>query len=195
MKIILTSSGLTSEKLKRKFIKLIDKPINQNKFLLMFGVRNNEELKYVNESEQELIRLGINKNNITRVNFAKEVDLSKLNNFNAIYFCGGNTFYILDRIRKTKLDSLIKDFINKEGLYVGVSAGSIILGPSIEIAGWGSEGDSNDVKLIDLSGLNLTKMSIFPHYKPSLKKEIKEFKRKISYKVKVLKDGQGILIK
>ncbi len=52
---------------------------------------------------------------------------------------------ILNKLRETRLDQFIIENVNKGSIHVGVSVGSIIAGPSIEIAGWGSEGDKNDI--------------------------------------------------
>ena len=113
--------------------------------------------------------------------------------YGVIYVCGGNTFVYLDRIRKTGLDQFIVNSVrSSRSIYVGVSAGSIIAGPSIEIAGWGSQGDSNDVGLRNLEGLNLTNMVIYPHYTEELKAEVDEFKQKYGYLVQELKDNQAL---
>ncbi|KEP26019.1 Type 1 glutamine amidotransferase-like domain-containing protein [Bacillus zhangzhouensis] len=49
-----------------------------------------------------------------------------------IYVSGGNTFYLLQELRKHRLDHVLKEEINKGKLYIGESAGSIIMAPSIE---------------------------------------------------------------
>lgn len=49
-----------------------------------------------------------------------------------IYVSGGNTFYLLQELRKHRLDQVLKEEIKKGKLYIGESAGSIIMAPSIE---------------------------------------------------------------
>ncbi|MGG0626322.1 Type 1 glutamine amidotransferase-like domain-containing protein [Bacillus altitudinis] len=49
-----------------------------------------------------------------------------------IYVSGGNTFYLLQELRKHGLDRVLKEEIGKGKLYIGESAGSIIMAPSIE---------------------------------------------------------------
>ena len=63
-------------------------------------------------------------------------------------------------------------------MYVGISAESIIPAKTIEIAGWGSEGDENKIKLNNLQGLHLVNVVVLPHYKNKLKKELIAFKKK-----------------
>jgi peptidase E len=93
----------------------------------------------------------------------------------------------------TKIDEFIKKTVKKgETIYVGVSAGSIIAGPNIEIAGWGSEGDINEIGLVDLFGLGLTDFSVYPHFKDYLKQEVEEFKNEVNYLVFELTDNDAI---
>lgn len=196
MKLLLTSSGLDNGKVRKKFLEVLGKNIQNKNVLFIFGTKNKEELFYVTESKKELIDLGILKKNIIDANINKKIDITKLEkvSFDLIYFCGGNTYYLLDRIKKLKLDKLIKNLFDKGALYLGVSAGSIIAGKSIEIAGWGSEGDKNEVGLKDLTGLNFTNIAIFPHYHDELSSEIKEFSKKVNYPVRALKNTEAILI-
>jgi dipeptidase E len=192
-RLILTSSGLESKKLKDEFLKIIKKPIENNKLMLVAGARTKEELFYVNESLNELIQLGIPKKNIKFINISKDDSIND-KNFDVVYVCGGNTYYILDRLRKTGLDKLIKKLVNKSVIYIGVSAGSILAGKSIQIAGWGSEGDPNNVKIKDLNGFNFTNIAIFPHYKNRLKKELFSFRKIVRYPVEPLKNKQAVII-
>jgi len=192
-RLILTSSGLESKKLKDEFLKIIKKPIENNRLMLIAGARTKKELFYVNESLKELIKFGIPKKNIKFINISKKIYINN-KNFDIIYVCGGNTYYILDRLRKTKLDKLIKKLVNKSVIYVGVSAGSIIAGKSIQIAGWGSEADANEIGLKDLTGFNFTNIAIFPHYKNKLKKEIISFRKIVKYPVEPLRNKQAITI-
>jgi len=193
-KLLLTSSGLDNEKVIKEFVSILAKPIGNTKVLLIFGVKTDEELFYVQESKKELIDLGVLEKNIIEANVNNELLPSEFKSFDLIYFCGGNTYYLLDRIRKLKFDNLIKDSINRGRPYIGVSAGSIIVGENIEISGWGSEGDKNEVELKDLKGLGFTNIAIFPHYKNEQEEEVEEFRKKANYPVKELRDGEAILI-
>ncbi|HCM89372.1 MULTISPECIES: Type 1 glutamine amidotransferase-like domain-containing protein [Vagococcus] len=48
-----------------------------------------------------------------------------------IFVAGGNTFYLLQELRKSNADQLIINHINKGKLYIGESAGSVIMSPDI----------------------------------------------------------------
>ena len=104
----------------------------------------------------------------------------------------GNTFDYLDRVRKTGLDKFIVDFTKKENsVYVGVSAGSILAGPDIAIAG---DEDSNDIGLTDLRGLCLTDFIVYPHYRKELKTQLDEFKKRNGYPIIELEDNQAVIL-
>jgi len=52
--------------------------------------------------------------------------------FDVLYVQGGNTFYLLDRMRRSGADGIIRKLVAAHGtVYCGVSAGSIIAGPDI----------------------------------------------------------------
>jgi dipeptidase E len=195
MKLLLTSDGLTSRKIRKEFLKLLNKPLSENKVLIMHTAKLRRRLYRVNALKKGLIKLGIKRQNITEADISTKINARKYVNFDVFYSCGGNTFYILDRIRKTGFNKIINNFIKKNGVYVGVSAGSVIVHKTIEIAGWGREGDKNEINLKNLKGLGVTNIAIFPHFKKRLAKEVAEFKKKVNYPVKIIRDRQAIMIK
>ncbi len=142
-----------------------------------------------------IIDIGFNIKNIVNFNICRNKSIKNLSNdIDVIYLLGGSTYYILDRLRKLGIDKMIKKFANKGGVFIGISAGSIIAGKDVKIAGWGSEADSNDIGLKDLRGLGLTDIAVFPHYKLKLKNEVKEFREKVDYPVFELRDGEALAI-
>ena len=79
--------------------------------------------------------------------------------------------------------------------YLGVSAGSIIPGPDIEISGWGESGDTNDINLQDLTGFGLVPYLITPHYTGKEKVDIEAFKEKRKDEPVIeLTDDQAIFV-
>ena len=185
-KLLLTSTGFENPNLSKEFLRLVKKSPAEIKVLFIpIAAKTKEELKYVKESKKELINLGIKKiiEAKKRINYKKD--------FDAIYICGGNTFYLLHRIRELGFDRLIKRLVKEGKIYIGVSAGSIIAGPNIEIA---SPFDKNKVNLNDLTGLNLTNIIVSPHYCKKEEKIVENFKKKSKYKVVPLTDKQALLI-
>ena len=191
-KLLLTSTGLTNQNITNEFLQIVDKPVSQIKIIFVPAAsRTKEELKYVAESKKELLDLGIPENNIKTLNLDNPVSFQEVENFDVIYVCGGNTFYLLKKIRETGFDKIIIEFTKTKKLYFGVSAGSILVCPNIKIA---SLFDENDVNLTDLTGLNLTDFIVSPHYCEKEKPIIDDFKKKSQYKVVPLTDNQALLV-
>lgn len=195
MKLMLTSSGLETPRLRKLFSSLLETKVPEARIIVIHTASKPEHLVYVDKVGRELSKCGILLPNITYVDINSRNSSPSLSDYDAIYVCGGNTYHILDRIRKVSLDKSIPNFVKTRGIYVGVSAGSIIACKSIEIAGWGSEGDPNDIHLKDLGGLGFTNIAVFPHYQSKLKKEVDEFRQKSKNPVESLRDKEAIVIK
>jgi peptidase E len=187
MTFLLTSAGFSTQKISNTFLKLLPKSVSEAKVVFIpTASRTKEELKYVEESRQELIDLGIK--NIITLNLELQVVVSDIKNVDVVYVCGGNTFYLLKKMRESGFDQLLSSF---DGLYVGVSAGSIVVGPNIELAGpW----DQNDVSLSDTTGLNLVGFAVSPHYQEKEQGIINDFKSRVDYEIVTLTDSQAVLV-
>ena len=187
MKLLLTSTGLATETITNAFLELINKPIKETRVLFVpTAARTNEELNYAELSKQQLQKIGILKKNIQVINLDKPL---KIKEFDVIYICGGNTFFLLKKIKESGFDKIIKDSILENKIYFGVSAGSMILSPNIELA---IPFDKNDIKLKDLSGLKVINVYPSPHYIEKEKPLINKYINK--YKVITLTDNQALLI-
>lgn len=190
--IILTSCGIIKEDLKNSFYKIINKDeLKYKKVLYITTAVDGEDdgdKPWMAREYKTILDLGINESNITEYKIgSNDIDI---NNFDIIYMMGGNTFYLLDMIRKYNFDDSIRNFISKGKIYIGSSAGSEILGSSIEPA---LPYDKNKVNMNDFSGLKLVNGLIIPH---SNKKEefINNLKNNLSEELYLLYDGDGIII-
>ncbi|MBI4019870.1 MAG: Type 1 glutamine amidotransferase-like domain-containing protein [Candidatus Aenigmarchaeota archaeon] len=114
---------------------------------------------------------------------------------NVIYVEGGNTFYLMKAVRESGFDAVVKGLVGKGIPYVGVSAGSYIACPTIEMATWKPNPDRNRYGLTDLSGLNLAPFMLSVHYRDEYKDILKENISKCKYPVRILTDEQAILIR
>lgn len=193
MKLFLTSTGFESDIIYRYFkSNFLQKEPNDLSFLVISIQDNESDAFYLEKTKSELKKIGVV--NIEVFKLKEEKFIAK-KEYDVIYVCGGNTFYYLDRIRKTGLDKFIIDSVRSgKSIYFGVSAGSIIAGPNIEIAGWGFESDENNINLKDLKGLGLTNISVFPHFKENLKQEVDDFKKKADYPVIALTDEEAVFV-
>lgn len=112
-----------------------------------------------------------------------------------LFVSGGNSFELLHYARITNLKSYLFEFFkNEHGLYVGSSAGSILLASSLLIASQINP-DTDHRGLSSYAGLNFTSVTIFPHYHPRFENQIKSFEKYMNPRIVRLKDGQGLYIK
>ena len=79
-----------------------------------------------------------------------------------VLVAGGDTFYLMAKLKENGADKVIKDFIEKNGIYIGSSAGSIICCPTIEGA---EEFDNPNLakELDNFDGMGVFKDVIIPH--------------------------------
>jgi len=191
MKLLLTSSGLANKKIKQFFVSQFDRTDNKTAALITC-VESEEEQIYVNNSKEELEGLGVK---IEEINIAKDDLYKKYPEYDIYYVCGGNTYHILGRMRFTGMEKILMDAVNKNKFYLGVSAGSILAGPDIEIAGWGKDGDVNDIELRVLGSFNFTPFLIFPHFSEENKREVINFKKyRFQEPVIALTDNQALYV-
>ncbi len=117
----------------------------------------------------------------------------KLRNMNIIFVNGGNTFFLLNWVRKSGLAKLILETINKGIIYIGLSAGSCIVCPTIEQITW-KPIDKNFINLKKLKGLNLVPFLLIVHFKNKYQSTIIKESNKTKFPVVALNDHQAVLI-
>ena len=79
-----------------------------------------------------------------------------------VLVAGGDTFYLMEKLKESRADKIIKEFVARGGIYIGSSAGSIICCPTIEGA---EEFDNPNLAkgLNDFDGMGVFKDVIIPH--------------------------------
>ncbi len=115
----------------------------------------------------------------------------------AIYLAGGNTFYFLHHLRKSGLLPRLQEFARRGGVLAGLSAGGLILSPTIALAGYPpSDADENTVGLKNLRGLGLVSFEFFPHFesRPGLSRALKRYSSISKNPILAVRDGGGIVV-
>ena len=90
-----------------------------------------------------------------------------------IYFTGGNSFFLMDQLRKTETDELLKKELANGKLMIGESAGAIICAPTIPYIEQMDE-KPEDYSQEDNEGLDLIDFYVLPHYLTAPFKKITE---------------------
>ena len=154
----------------------------------------NKDWMYVDRNK--LIQLGFKVSDFDLVNKKESEVREALSKTDIVFVGGGNAYYLLENVRKSSFDKVVKELLAKDLIYIGSSAGSVILGPNIEPMKY-LDDPSKAPNLSDYKGLNLINFIILPHY--NQKKYDKAYnklneKYKDLYKLKPLNDNQAIII-
>lgn len=121
------------------------------------------DLSWVEEERVEL-----NKNNFITFDYSiTGKNLSQINidlkDLDVIYISGGNEFYLKEKSNESHFEEFVRNFVDKGGLYIGTSCGSIIAGsdmtPLLKLS-------DHEVlsKPIDSVGYGLVDFTILPHW-------------------------------
>jgi len=124
---------------------------------------------------------------------SKDELLNFFKNKNIIHIEGGNTFYLLKAIRESGFAEILKELLSVGKIYIGTSAGAYIMCPTIEVANWNETGRDR-FGLEDFSALNYVPFVLKVHYKDEMENVVKEKMKTLKYPLRILRDGQGILI-
>ena len=118
---------------------------------------------YVGAGRKALEKLGLTVDELEISKATTEEISDKLRKNDYIYITGGNTFYLLQELKKTGVDKIIKEQVSLGKLYIGESAGSMIMSPNIEYVK-----SMDDLKkapdLDSLDSLNMVDFYPLPHH-------------------------------
>lgn len=128
---------------------------------------------HIKYSKELLSKMGLIVDEL-EISTANYLDIvSKLENNDYIYVAGGNTFFLLQEMNRTGAGNLIRTQINAGKLFIGESAGAILVAPDIEYAK-----DTDDFlaapQLKTFEALNIIDFYPVPHYKDDSLKEAVE---------------------
>lgn len=195
MKLLLTSSGISNKTIAKALQDLTGKLPSEVKIGFVPIAANVEEgsKDWVVNQFLSLWRHGYNWIDIIDPT-AADVDWQKrLDTVDVIYLSGGNTFHLLNQVRKTGFDKwLVKNLKNK--VYIGGSASTILLAPTIGVAGI-EKADPNLPDLKDLTGLGMIDFEVVVHV-PSMisEKAAQDYAEKSKNKVYIFDDETAVKI-
>ena len=155
-----------------------------------------ENREWMEDDRNKLLELGFNVFDFDLKDKSEGEVKKALSKTDIVFVAGGNTFYLLEKVKLSGFDNAIKDSSNQRQIYIGSSAGSVILGPNIEPMKY-LDDSTKALSLSDYSGLNLIDYIVLPHfdnkkYKEAYEKLTREYRN--IYKLKPLNDDQFIAI-
>ena len=194
--IFLTSNGLSSPELTDEFRKAIENRGRKAAVIPTAMEKDKNKDEYIAETINELSAFGFDCDC-----FYLGVDENeKLLDYDLVYICGGNVFYLMQVIKQCDAQNVIEK-VSKSAIIVGVSAGSLIMQKDLVLIKDLIPKMNKRVKLKDLTALNLTNgIEHLPHKTryintiDAFEKRVATYKRKTGNEVYCLEDGQGIII-
>lgn len=115
----------------------------------------------------------------------------KFSHFDIVHIEGGNAFYLLKIARETGLKSTLKDFLDNNGVYIGTSAGTYIVGETIDTAAWKPGRDKFGIT--DNTAFGFVPFIFKAHYTDAIEDTVKAKAKKLTHKLYLLKDGQALV--
>ena len=192
--MILTSSLYESIELVKKFL---DKNTESKKILFIPTATNVDEYKkYIHLTQKAFEDFGYEVENFDISIFSEEIAKEKLSQAKIVFISGGNTFYLLQELKRKNLTSYLKERIENGLLYIGESAGSVIAAPDIEYASIVDD-KTLATELDDYTGLNLVDFYIVPHFEEepfveSSRNMVELYKDKLD--LKLINNKEAILV-
>jgi len=192
--MILTSSLYESIELVKKFL---DKNTESKKILFIPTAANVEEYKkYMHLTQKAFEDFGYKVENFDVSIFSEEIAKEKLSEAKIVFISGGNTFYLLQELKRKNLITYLKERIENGLLYIGESAGSVIAAPDIEYASIVDD-KTLATELDDYTGLNLVDFYIVPHFEEepfveSSRNTVELYKDKLD--LKLINNKEAILV-
>lgn len=127
-KILLTSAGFETKSTSDAFLRFIGKnPADIKVLFIPTAAIFPDAIVVLPKCMNDLLKINIPPKNISVFDLHKSLASDELSAFDAVYFTGGSPQYLLDRINETGFRIPLHDFVVNGGVYVGVSAGSIIV--------------------------------------------------------------------
>lgn len=132
MRVLLTSAGLETEEIKDYFVKLLNMDMEAVKALFIpTAAINAGAIAVLPKCMNDLIKCGIPERNIKVYDMHEGMEPEELQQYHVVYLCGGETYYLLQRINETGFRGSLLKYIQNNGVVLGVSAGSLIFSNNI----------------------------------------------------------------
>lgn len=126
--------------------------------------KHEEVTFYVDEDKKTLEGLGMTVVELDVSSAPYEEIAAKISGADYVFIEGGNVFFLLQELRRSRADKLIIEHISRGKPYIGASAGSVIVSEDVGYVKDMDEPDAAPDLNGDFSALAIVDFCIVPHY-------------------------------
>jgi dipeptidase E len=121
-------------------------------------------LDFINNADKEALQnLGLVVENLEILNETPEIIEPAITNADCIFVCGGNTFFLMQELKREGADKMISKHIEQGKFYMSTSAGSVLMQKDFIADGVDDPKLAPDLKG-DFSGLGFIDFYLYVHY-------------------------------
>ena len=181
-----------------KIIPLLPDVPNQLRVAFVLTASNPyKDKSWLYKDRNKLVEMGFKVKDVDIEGKTEEQVKIELTDIDVLFVSGGNTFYLLEKAKASGFDKLAKELINKGIIYIGSSAGSVLVCPTIAYVD-GLDDPKNAPLLKSYDGLNEVNFLVMPHYgddeyKEIYKKILGKWKKK-GYELKLLSNNEAVIV-
>jgi dipeptidase E len=118
---------------------------------------------FVLRDRELLVEMGFNLRDVSLENENMDTLRAKLVDVDMVFVAGGNSFYLLQQVRASGFDTVLRELIEQGVPYIGASAGAVMVGPDLRPVA--TLDDPNAAPgLENMTGLGLVDFVTLPHY-------------------------------
>ncbi|MDQ0897474.1 Type 1 glutamine amidotransferase-like domain-containing protein [Paenibacillus sp. V4I7] len=192
--VFLTSNGLYDDAVFTQFNKILQEHNIEKKIcLITTAIKDSESRSFhINKTTVQLTDVGFS--TVDFIDIANE-NPRILYNYPIVCIFGGNPFYLLEQIKKAKVDDILIDIRESGSMILGHSSGAVVLGKTIKHANI-LHPEWNEIGITDFDAVGLIPEIILPHHNRYLGQEQKlvDLEIKENLKLTRIEDGHYIVI-
>jgi dipeptidase E len=165
MKLLLTSAGISNASIAVALFELVGKPASEISLVFVPTAMHVEEgdKSWFIDDLLKLRKLGLKCIDIADISAVpRGIWQPRLEAADVLYFEGGNTYHLMEWMKRSGLDSLLPSLLESK-VYVGSSAGSMVTGRDLSVclnqAVYGEDFDRAE----DVAALGLVDFYFLPH--------------------------------
>lgn len=196
--ILLTSNGFHNETKRSKEIDEVFKKVAKNKriCIILNATKEGSNVQNIDDVKVNFEKVGAKIVDLLMINTENVAEIFK---YDIIYTMGGNIRILLDDFWNCDFKTYLIKFL-KKGIYIGESAGSMVLCDNLEWVWKIKKGTKPKYDILPktFEGLGLIEEKIYPHYNKiseEQKRKIDAYEKENSCEITRLKDGEFVSVK